>query len=73
MKKLALTLLLPFGALLAACVDNDGPLEQVGEEIDEAAEDIRNQGETPANQIDDAIDDIRDSAEDAADEVEDAL
>jgi predicted small lipoprotein YifL len=49
---------------LAAC-DNDGPLEQVGEEIDEASEDIQVQGETTANEIDDAIDDIEQAAEDA--------
>jgi hypothetical protein len=54
---------------LAGCADDDGPFEQFGEEIDEAAEDIQAGGETPANQIDDAIDEVEDTVEDAADEL----
>ena len=61
-----------FGTL-TACIDEQGPFEQAGEEIDEAVEDVRNGGETPANQIDDAIDEARDTAEDAVDEAEDAF
>lgn len=61
MKKIAvLIFMLP----LFACSDN-GPLEQLGEEVDEGVEDIRNGGETLGNQIDDAIDDVRDDIEDA--------
>jgi hypothetical protein len=59
--------------LLIGCVDDEGPFERAGEEIDEATEDIRTQGEDTANQIDDAIDEARESAEDAADEVQDAI
>ncbi len=60
----AMLLILP----LMAC-EREGPLERVGEEIDEAAENIRNGGETPANRADDAIDDVRDGINDAADEI----
>ncbi|HMB73363.1 MAG TPA: hypothetical protein VKQ06_07310 [Gammaproteobacteria bacterium] len=64
MKKLTLPLLLAGLSGLAACEDQ-GPLEQAGEEIDEAVEDIQTEGEDPVNQIDDAIDEVRDAAEDA--------
>lgn len=61
MKKIAvLMLMLP----LFAC-GQQGPLEQLGEEIDEGVEDIRNGGETLGNQIDDAVDEVRDDIEDA--------
>ena len=55
-----LLLMLP----LFACTDK-GPLEQLGEEIDEGVEDIRNGGETLGNQLDDAVDGVRRDIEDA--------
>ena len=64
MWKVFLTISMPLSMGLVAC-DNDGPLEQFGEEVDEASEDIRVEGETTANEIDDAIDEIEDAAEDA--------
>ncbi len=48
-------LLIPMVFLLQAC-EKKGPLEQAGEEIDEAVEDIGAGGETTGNKIDDAID-----------------
>jgi hypothetical protein len=61
MKKLSvLLIMLP----LFACTDK-GPLEQLGEELDEGVEDIRNGGETLGNQIDDTFDDIQKDIEDA--------
>lgn len=65
-------------AALAACVtlagcDQPGPLEQAGEEVDEAVEDARHGGETFGNQIDDAVDEMRDGIDDAADEAKKAL
>ena len=59
-KSFALLLILP----LFACTQK-GPLEQLGEEIDEGVEDIRNGGETLGNQIDDVVDDVRRDIEDA--------
>ena len=54
---------------VAAC-DNKGPAEQVGEEVDEAVDTIKNGGqESAANKADDAVDDIREGAKDAAEEV----
>jgi len=61
----ALLITLP---LCVAC-EKEGPLERVGEEVDEAFEDARNGGETLANKVDDAIDDVREGVDDAAEEL----
>jgi hypothetical protein len=65
MKKMAFLSIVLTGAL-TACTDQDGPFEQIGEEIDEAAEDIQVEGEAPLNQLDDAVDEVRQAAEEAA-------
>ena len=54
---------------LWAC-ENQGPAERVGEEVDEAIEDVRNGGETVGNRIDDAADDVRDGVDEAREELE---
>jgi hypothetical protein len=64
---LALGLVAAFG--LAGC-EREGPLERFGEEVDEAAENVRNGGETTGNRVDDAVDDVRDGVEDARDELD---
>ena len=54
---------------IAAC-EKKGPLEQAGEEIDEAIDTVKNGGEeSTANKLDDAVDDVRDGVNDAADEL----
>lgn len=53
---------------LAAC-DSKGPMEQAGEEIDEAVDSLRNGGESTATRVDDAIDEVREGVEDAAEEL----
>lgn len=59
------------GLGLAAC-EKKGPLEQAGEEIDEAVDTLRRGGEeSTSNKIDDAIDDARQGAGDAIDELKD--
>lgn len=60
---------LPF---FAAC-DDPGAGEQIGEEIDEAVEDIRAGEETTGNRIDDAVDEVREGTEDVREDVEDAV
>ena len=56
---------------LAAC-DKKGPVEQAGEEVDEAVDTIKNGGEeSTENKVDDAIDEAREGAEDATDELKD--
>ena len=55
---------------LAAC-EKKGPVEQAGEEVDEAIDTIKNGGkESTENKVDDAIDEAREGAEDAADELQ---
>lgn len=58
--------------LLAGCED-EGPFERAGEGIDEAAEDIRTEGETIRNQLDDAADAARERLEEAAEAAEERL
>lgn len=54
---------------LAAC-EKKGPLEQAGEEVDEAVNTIKNGGEeTTADKLDDAGDNVREAAEEAKDAV----
>jgi predicted small lipoprotein YifL len=49
---------------LAAC-EKKGPLEQAGEEVDEAVDTIKNGGEeSTANKIDDTVDEAREVVED---------
>jgi hypothetical protein len=61
----ALLVMLP---LFAAC-EREGPLERLGEEVDEAFEDAKNGGETLANKVDDAVDDVREGVDDATEEL----
>lgn len=54
---------------LAAC-EKKGPLEQAGEEVDEAVDTIKSGGqESTATKVDDAMDEAREGAQDAADEL----
>ena len=71
--KISKWLMLTFLATLWACVEQEGPFERVGEEIDEATEDIRTEGEAPLNQLDDVIDEARDAAEDVTEQAEESL
>jgi predicted small lipoprotein YifL len=53
---------------ITAC-EEKGPLEQTGEEVDEAIDTAKNGRESNANKLDDAADEVRDGAGDAADEL----
>ena len=54
---------------LAAC-EKKGPVEQAGEEVDEAIDTMKNGGEeSTKNKVDDAVDEAREGAEDTADEL----
>lgn len=55
---------------LAAC-EKKGPVEQAGEEVDEAIDTMKNGGESTENKVDDAMDEAREGAQDAADEIKD--
>lgn len=57
------------GMTLVAC-EQKGPVEQAGEEVDEAVDTLKNGGqESTANKLDDAADELREGVNDAADEV----
>jgi len=43
---------------ISAC-EKKGPLEQAGEEVDEAVETIKDGKESTANKVDDAVDELR--------------
>ena len=50
--------------------DDKGPVEQAGEEVDEAVDTIKRGGdESTENKVDDAVDEVREGAQDAAEEV----
>jgi len=53
---------------MAAC-EKKGPVEQAGEEVDEAIDTMKRGEESPENKVDDAVDEAREGAEDAADEL----
>jgi len=54
---------------LAAC-EKKGPLEQAGEEVDEAVDTMKHGGkESTATKLDDAADEVREGASDAADKL----
>lgn len=53
---------------LAAC-ERKGPVEQAGEEVDEAIDTVKRGEESTENKVDDAVDEAREGAEDAADEM----
>ena len=55
--------------MLVGC-EKQGPLQRVGEEVDEAVQDVRNGGETTGNKIDDAVDEVRDAADDVRKDLE---
>ena len=70
MKSRILWLSFASAALLAMSgCDQKGPLEQAGEEIDEAVDTVKNGGESTATKVDDAVDELREGAADAADEL----
>ncbi len=57
-------LMVVFALPLAACDNNDGGAEQLGEKIDNAADSAR-------DTIDDAADEVSDGVEDACEEMSD--
>jgi uncharacterized protein YjbJ (UPF0337 family) len=56
---------LGLAAVLAMGCEKKGPIEQMGEEMDEAVDTMKGGGESAASKLDDAMDDARDAVEDA--------
>jgi predicted small lipoprotein YifL len=57
-----------FSLGLAAC-EKKGPVEQAGEEVDEAIDTMRHGEESTENKVDDAVDEMREGASDATEEL----
>jgi hypothetical protein len=53
---------------IVAC-EKKGPMEQAGEEVDEAIDTVKNGEESTSSKVDDAADDVREGTSDAADEL----
>jgi hypothetical protein len=51
-------------ALLALGCEKKGPVEQAGEEVDEAIDTMKHGKESTASKLDDAVDDLREDVED---------
>ena len=58
------------GLLLCGCPEKDGPLENAGEELDDATDSMRDHMEDVGDKVEDAAEDARDAVEDAADEID---
>jgi hypothetical protein len=56
-------------ALGVGACEKKGPVEQLGEEVDEAVDTARHGEESPATKLDDAVDEMREGAEETADEL----
>lgn len=52
-------------AVLAVGCEKKGPVEQAGEEVDEAIDTMKNGKESTASKLDDAVDEVREDVEDA--------
>jgi predicted small lipoprotein YifL len=69
-RKMTLAALAATLAIGVAACEKKGPVEQVGEEVDEAVDTMKNGGEeSTATKVDDAVDEAREGAENAAEEV----
>jgi hypothetical protein len=69
-RKMTLAAFVAALALGAAACEKKGPVEQVGEEVDEAVDTVKNGGEeSTATKVDDAVDEAREGAQEAADEL----
>ncbi len=53
---------------LGAC-EKKGPVEQFGEEVDEAVDTAKHGEESAGTKLDDAVDEVREGAEETADEL----
>jgi predicted small lipoprotein YifL len=53
---------------VAAC-EKKGPVEQAGEEVDEAIDTMKRGEESTANKVDDAVDEAREGAKETSDEL----
>lgn len=58
---------------MAACEREEGPMEEMGETLDDAVDDAQDKVEDMGDELEDAGDEAEDALEDAGDELEDAV
>lgn len=63
--KSLIKMLIPFAFLGLVACEQDGPMEEAGEDLDNAVEETR-------DEVDDAADEVGDTIEDAVDEVKES-
>jgi predicted small lipoprotein YifL len=69
-RKTVLAMLAGSALLSVAACEKQGPVEKVGEEVDEAVSTIKNGGEeTVGTKVDDAVDHVREDAKDIGEAV----
>lgn len=71
-----LLILLAAGVLLfplAACEREEGPMEEMGESLDNAVDDLKDNTDDLGDNLEDAADDLGDAVEDAGEDLEDAV
>jgi hypothetical protein len=56
--------------LFLGCPEKDGPLENAGEELDDATDSLRDAVEDVGDEVEDATEDAREAVEDAAEEID---
>jgi ElaB/YqjD/DUF883 family membrane-anchored ribosome-binding protein len=59
------------GLAVAACADDDGPAENLGEQIDDAMNETRDRLEDVADEAQEAADEAREAAEEIGDALRD--
>ncbi len=70
--KAALAAILASSALLAACDANDGPVEDAGEKVDKAVENITPDSKGPMEEMGEEMDNAYENAEESAEDMKDA-
>lgn len=74
-KTLSFLMILALGlgaGFLVGCEREEGPAEELGESIDDAVDELKDDGENLGDKIGDAVDELKDEGEDLGDELKDA-
>lgn len=58
---------------LVGCAEEQGPLEEVGEDLDEAVEDATDAVEDIGDEIEDGVDNVEDAAEEMGEEIDETV
>lgn len=73
MRKLLLIAMTSLTMAVATGCEEDGPMEELGESMDSAVEDVRDTGSEMGNEMEHAVDEMREGVEDACEELKDGV